>query len=318
MSKTRGKTARTKTTPALRAASDPATPAAVLGQLGGSPDAETRRAVAGNRACPPGLLAELAADHDPAVREQVARRRAKLPATVAQILAGQHPVPAAQPRIRQLVAARRDCPAELVVQLSHDPDMQVVAAAVANRACPPARLAQVAQRYLAAQGVPAAGLAAADQTLSAVASNPACPPWLLAQIFDAPVAKKAQVQAVRHLACPPETLDKASRARRKTLYKYVALHPSTPPAALGRISQASTTVGVLCAVVAHPACPTDVLEELASNLSPRVRHGVAASPSCPLPVLHRLLRSKIPKIQQAAINNQNMPPHVRAMWQLVH
>jgi hypothetical protein len=136
-----------------------------------------------------------------------------------------------------------------------------------------------------------------------VLKNPACPPAIVAQIWEI-----------------------GSRHRGDDMWlglaKHALEHQNMPEGMLVRllrerpVLRPTTDIGII--VHRNAALPTKVFESIVDAPEPWVREVAAARTDCPAPVLDRLLRDHDRRVARAAANNPNLPPSVRAMWQLAN
>jgi len=121
------------------------------------------------------------------------------------------------------------------------------------------------------------------------ARDPACPPWLL-----------------QALAQDPQGW---VRERAITNSQYIQQ-------TLAGLAGAPSSWGVRWRVAANPACPPQLLQQLAQDPDQAVREQVANNPSCPPRVLEALARDPDQRVRTAALGHPNCPPRWRALGQL--
>jgi len=71
-------------------------------------------------------------------------------------------------------------------------------------------------------------------------------------------------------------------------------------------------------VADHGSCPADVLATLAADSDREVRFRVADNRNTPAEAVELLLSDDVPMIVMVAAEHQNLPKHLRALWQLAH
>jgi hypothetical protein len=128
--------------------------------------------------------------------------------------------------------------------------------------------------------------------MRAALDNPNCPDEIRAGIWD--IVRASPTSLVTTLCARPDI-----------------------PAELTRELMAQPKYGPrLEALASNPACPADMLCQLADEEVDRVRQAVASNPACPPDILGRLLRDSSNEVSREAANNPSLSRAARAMWQL--
>ena len=191
-------------------------------------------------------------------------------------------------------------------------------AVAANTACPPDVLAELATdsdqstrvAAISNPSLPAVALAAVSDPAAAIedavlaASNPNSGPGLarrLAVSDDDAVA----VAAASIPACPTDVLE--SLAARSALVGAVVAHAACPVDLLVSAVSSRWAATVVRAAAANPGCPPEALRVAARKEDDSCRRAAAANPACPGDVLRELLYDAAPRVAQAAAANPNCP-----------
>ena len=190
--------------------------------------------------------------------------------------------------------------------------------AAANPACPPEVLAELATdpdlrtraAAIANPSLPAVALAAVCDPAADIddavlaASNPNSEPGLARRLAasndDAVAGAAASIPS-----CPTDVLE--SLATRPALMEAVVAHAACPADLLaGAVSDCSAPI-VVRAAVANLGCPPEALRVAARKEHDSCRRAVAANPNCPGDVLVGLLSDAAVPVAQAAAANPNCP-----------
>lgn len=236
----------------LRAASDPQTPPDALGALARRGGAYAA-AVASNPNTPVNLLLWLLKDHPDQVLTNPTWDLALLvnPTLVLRTGFMSHRAMAASPALTPLVA-------EALVEANDYVAMRIL---VSNPACPPLIL----ERF-------AVGLAA--DLRAQAASNPGTPPRLLELLRKAGAAEGKSPPDLAFSTITGDELVELSRAL--PWGRQVAIrHPHSPPALLAALARSGLMPSQLVHLLSNPACPRELLTELAVHESIQVRCEIA-------------------------------------------
>lgn len=244
----------------------PDLPAEVADLLAGDPVPHVRAELAGNPALPEGLLRRLADDPYDEVRRRLAQhprvpidllaRPAKGGPTILPRIAAAGPgevldlARSPHPRLRMLVAERRDLPPEIRDRLAADPDAKVLKAIAPHPGLPEHLLRDMVSRHGA-------------RVIASVATNPDASAGLLHDLArQVPAVPKALREIARHPEAPAAALELClADARARPI---AAAHPNLPGARVVDLL-ADTEAGVATAAAANPALPESEMDRLATS-----------------------------------------------------
>ena len=131
---------------------------------------------------------------------------------------------------------------------------------------------------------------------------------------DGRASAEAGLVAATHRSCPPgvlidalpEILDAGSRASNPRTRLAVVAHPACSTQILNRMSL-DRSLDVVGAVAAHPSTPTDRLADLSTYRDTGVRSTVAANPSCPSVAFDRFAMDPDYEVRSVAAANLECP-----------
>jgi hypothetical protein len=128
---------------------------------------------------------------------------------------------------------------------------------------------------------------------------------------------QARVKGAADVNCPPAILQRLSHDSEIMVLASVAGNPSSPISTLRRLSYHDDFY-VYYNLARNLSSPPEILEHLSRHNNATVRFWVASNPSCPPAALEILLLDPQGSTRQRAADHQNLPAHIRAMWQLTH
>ena len=182
--------------------------------------------------------------------------------------------------IRCAVASNPRCPPVLLTILASDPASIVRSVAVGNVSCPEAVLA-------AATGDD-------PDVRWFLAGNPACP----SQALDVVAEDSTLLHSV---AANPN-------CSQQTLLRLAAWQPGAEVSDPGVARTRATDIRSF--VASNPACPPEILQQLAGDPTTRVRAAAAANPDIAARALQKLAASPDVAVQAAAASNPACPPQM--------
>jgi hypothetical protein len=239
-------------------------PPGVLVRLVGDPIPGVRGAVAENPALPEAAIRELADDDSPAVRRQLAGN----PVVSIDLLAGAARVPTGllpriaaatpdevrqlagsrDPRLRALLAERRDLPPDIRDRMARDPDAKVVKAIAPH----PGLAEDLLREMVARHGV---------RVIAEVAVNPDASPALLRDLArHVPPAQKVFREIARRRDAPAEALELCLADRQAG--PIAAAHPSLPMNLIVKLVTSTDADGLATAAATNPSLPLSEMERI--------------------------------------------------------
>lgn len=204
--------------------------------------------------------------------------------------------------VRSCVASNPATPARLLVLLAADKTSCVRRAAARNPHCPAETLQTLAGD-------------SHEEVRTSLASNPACPAGLLEHLAE-DSAVSVRVYVAANPACPAEVLARLIEDDHDSVWQAVVENKACPPDLLRQMmnnapvffaSRNRYSSDRLCHIARNPACPVDVLVQLAAPFP----LAVAQNPSCPLNLLERLGESGSPDVLRAVGRNPSTSEHLR-------
>ena len=194
--------------------------------------------------------------------------------------------------IRGAVASNPGCPPVLLTILASDPAPIVRSAAVANVSCPEAALAAAAGDEFDVRWFLAGNPACPSEALDVIAEDPSF--VLLHSVATNPNC--SQQTLLRLAAWHPgaEVSDPGvARTRATDMRSFVASNPACPPQMLQQLAGDPATL-VRAAAAANPDIAAGALQKLAASPDVAVQAAAAANPACPPQMIRKLVRSADP------------------------
>ena len=220
--------------------------------------------------------------------------------------------------LRYAAAQHPRCPPRVLRVLAQRSALSTRRPAAANTACPPEVLAELATdpdlrtraSAIANPSLPAVALAAVCDPAADIddavlaASNPNSGPGLARRLAASNVDAVAGA-AASIPSCPTDVLE--SLAARPALMEAVVAHAACPVDLLVSATSSRSAPIVVRAAAANLGCPPEALRVAARKEDDSCRRAAAANPNCPGDVLGELLHDAAPRVGQTAAANPNCP-----------